>query len=114
MISRCIFFLLAALMLAGCCTLGTDCMPTSGVPVSGAPAAWDGLGSDPTDNPQRTEQPPRKQARVKREIVLGPLDGAAPEETGKVQSKEQLERARAAEKDDEAKLKRKMIICSAC
>ncbi len=114
MISKCIFFLFAALMLASCCTLGTDCMPTSGAPVSGAPAAWDGLGSDPTDSPQRTEQPPRKQARAKQEIILGPLDGDAPEQTGKVQSKEQLERDQAANKDDEAKLKRKMIICSSC
>jgi hypothetical protein len=114
MISKCIVFLFAALMLANCCALGTDCAPVSGAPVSGAPVAWDGLGSAPTDDTQPVAPPPKKQARAKREIILGPLDAAAPEPTSKFQSKEQWDKAQVADRDEEARLKRTLKICSNC
>lgn len=119
MISKCMVFLFAALMLANCCSVGTDCAPASG-----APLAWDGLGSAPAENTkgsvpsENTEpvelSPPRKQARAKREIILGPLDGAAADPAGKVRSKDRLDKAQAADQDEENRLKRTLRICSAC
>jgi hypothetical protein len=110
MISKSILFLCAALMLANCCALGTDCAPASGAPV-----AWDGLGSAPTDNAQPVERPPppKKQARANREIIIGPLNAATAEQT-KVQSKDLWEQDQAADRDDDASLKRKLKICSTC
>jgi hypothetical protein len=115
MISQCIAFLAAALMLAGCCASGNGCAPASG-----APAAWDGLGAAPTTDSQPVElQPnrplqPNKPARTKREIILGPLETAATEGNRKVQPKDQWEQEQTADLADEARLKRKLIICSAC
>jgi hypothetical protein len=109
MISKCIAFLVAGLMLAGCCALGNGCAPESGAPI-----AWDGLGSAPTSDSQPVELQPKKQARTKREIILGPLDAAATEQNRKVQPKDQWEQQQAADQDDEIRLRRKLIICSAC
>jgi hypothetical protein len=110
MIAKCILFLFAALMLANCCALGNGCAPTSAVP-----AAWDGLGSVPADDTQAVEPPsPRKQARAKREIILGPLDAAAADQTSRSRPKDQWEKEQAADQDDEAKLKRTLRICSSC
>ena len=110
MIAKCILFLSAALMLANCCALGNGCAPASAVP-----AAWDGLGSAPADDTQALEPPPpRKQARVKREIILGPLDAAADDQGGKVRPKAQWEKDQTADRDDDARLKRTLKICSAC
>lgn len=111
MIAKCILFLFAALMLANCCALGNGCAPTSAVP-----AGWDGLGAAPADDTQAVEAPPpRKQARAKREIILGPLDApAAADQTGRSRPKEQWEKDQAADQDDDARLKRTLKICSAC
>jgi hypothetical protein len=109
MISQCIAFLVAALMLAGCCASGSGCAPASG-----APAAWDGLGPAPTSDSQPVELQPNKPARTKREIILGPLETAATEGNRKVQPKGQYEQEQAADQADETRLKRKLIICSAC
>jgi hypothetical protein len=110
MISKSILFLFATLMLANCCAVGTNCAPASGAPV-----AWDGLGSAPTDNAQPVElaPPPKKQARAKREIILGPLNATTAEQT-KVQSNDEWEQGQAADRDDEASLRRKLRICSTC
>jgi hypothetical protein len=109
MISKCIAWLVAALMLAGCCALGNGCAPESGAPV-----AWDGLGAAPASTSQPVELQPKKYARTKREVILGPLDAAATGQNSKVQPKDQWEQEQAADQDDEARLKRKLIICSAC
>jgi hypothetical protein len=112
MIARSILALSAALMLANCCALGNGCAPSSS---ASTPAAWDGLGSAPSDDVQPVDlAPPRKQARAKREIILGPLDGAAGDQTGKVRPKDQWEKDQTADRDDEARLKRTLKICSAC
>jgi hypothetical protein len=110
MISKSILFLGVALMLANCCSLGTDCAPASGAPV-----ASDGLDSVPTDNaqPVAPSPPPRKQARANREIAAGPLDATTAGQS-KVQSKDRWEQDQAADRDDEASLKRKLKICSNC
>jgi hypothetical protein len=109
MISKCIAFLVAALMLANCCALGNGCAPESGAPI-----AWDGLGSAPTDDTQPVEPRPKKHARAKREIIVGPLDAAATLQNNKVQPKDQWEQQQAADQDDEARLKRKLMICRTC
>jgi hypothetical protein len=119
MISKCIVFLFAALMLANCCSLGTDCAPVSGAsvsgaPVSGTPASWDGLGSALTDDTQPVAPPPKKQARANRDITPGRLDAAADEPTSKVQSKDQWDKAQVADQDEETRLKRTLKICSNC
>src|SRR5947208_12194941 len=108
MISKCIAFLFAAPMLAGCCALGSGCAPESGAPI-----AWDGLGSAPTSNTELVELQPKKHARAKQEIIVGPLDAAATGQN-KVQPKDQWEQEQAADRDDEMRLKRKLIICRAC
>jgi hypothetical protein len=109
MISKCIAFLVAALMLANCCALGNGCAPESGAPV-----AWDGLGPAPANDTQPVELRPKKPARAKREIILGPLDAAAAEPNSKVQPKDSWEQQQDADQADEVRLKRKLMICSTC
>ena len=109
MISKCIAFLVAALMLANCCALGNGCAPAAGSPV-----AWDGLGSAPTDDTQLLELRPKQHARAKREIILGPLEAAAAELNSKGQPKDSWEQQQAADQADEARLKRKLMICRTC
>src|SRR5467141_1507484 len=109
MISKCIAFLVAALMLANCCALGNGC-----VPAAGSPVAWDGLDAAPTDDTQPLELRPKQHARAKREIILGPLDAAGVEPNSKVQPKDSWEQQQAADQADEARLKRKLMICRAC
>jgi hypothetical protein len=109
MISKCIAFLVAGLMLANCCALGISCAPQSGAPI-----AWDGLGPAPTDDTQPLEPAPTKPARAKREIIVGPVGAAAAEPDRKLQPKGSWEQQQAADQDDEARLKRKLVICRAC
>jgi hypothetical protein len=109
MISKCIAFLVAALVLTDCCALGNGCASESGAPI-----AWDGLGSAPTSDTQTVEPQPKKLARAKREINVGPLGAAATEPNKKVQPKDQWEREQAADQDDEMRLKRKLMICRTC
>ena len=109
MISKCIAFLVAALMLADCCALGSGCAPESGAPI-----AWDGLGSGPISDTQPVEPQPKKDARAKRAIIVGPLAAAATEQNNKVQPKDQWQQEQAADQDDEMRLKRKLMICSYC
>jgi hypothetical protein len=109
MISKCIAFLVAALMLSNCCALGNGCAPESGAPI-----AWDGLGSAPTSDTQPVEPQPKKHAQAKRELILGPLDAAATEQNKKVQPKDRWEQEQAADQDDEMRLKRKLMICRTC
>lgn len=109
MISKCIAFLVAALMLANCCALGSGCAPESRAPI-----AWDGLGSAPTLDTQPVEPRPKKHARAKREIIVGPLDAAASVQDSNVQPKDEWEQQQAADQEEEVKLKRKLMICRNC
>jgi hypothetical protein len=99
MISKCIAFLVAGLMLANCCALGIGCAPQSSAPI-----AWDGLGPAPTDDTQPLEPRLAKPARAKREIIVGPVDAAATEPNSKLQLKGSWEQQQAADQDDEARL----------
>jgi hypothetical protein len=109
MILRCIAFIVAALTLANCCVSGTTCAP-----VAGGPVAWDGLGTPPTEDVQPAEAPPRQHARAGREIIVGPLGAPASERNGKAQLKDAWEQEQAADQADDAKLKRKLMICRTC
>ena len=106
MISKSIAFVVAALMLASCCASGSGCAPAAGSPV-----AWDGLGPAPTEEAQPLELRPKQQARSRREIA-GPL--VATEQNHGVRPKDQWEQEQAADQADEAKLKRKLMICRSC
>ncbi len=109
MISKCIAFLFAALMLANCCASGSGCAPAAGSPI-----AWDGLGPAPTEDTQPPEPRPKPRARAGREIIVGPLDAAATERNSKFQPKDNWEQQQLADQQDEARLKRKLKICSTC
>jgi len=109
MISKCIAFLVAALMLANCCALGNGC-----VPAAGSPVAWDGLGSAPTDDTQPLELRPKQHARAKGEVILGSPDAAAAEPNSRGQPKDSWEQQQAVDRADEARLKRKLMICRTC
>jgi type IV secretory pathway VirB10-like protein len=117
MISRCIAFLAAALLLANCCGLGTGCAPAANTPL-----AWDGLGSAATEDDRPVElQPkkpvevqPKKHARTNREIVAGPAQTAATEPNRKLQPKDDWREQEAVDLADETRLKRKLIICRDC
>jgi hypothetical protein len=107
MILKCIAFLAAALTLTNCCASGNGCGP-----VAGSPVAWDGLGTAPADDTQSPE--PKKPAPAKRKIIVGPLDAAPGGGNNKVQPTDQWEQTQAADQDDEARLKRKLVICRSC
>jgi hypothetical protein len=118
MISRCLVLVFGAVALAGCCMSGTGCY----APVAGAPIAWDGLGSPPTDeaadlNPdvaEGTEARPRKKTRPKREIIVGPLGGVSSAANPKSRASEEWAQQEAADQADDIKLKKQLKICSNC
>ena len=115
MILKCIAFVVAALTLANCCVSGTGCAPVAGTPV-----AWDGLGTPPTEDAQPAEAPSKPHARAGREIIVGPLGAPASDRNGKTQLKDKAqlkdawEQEQAADQADDAKLKRKLMICRTC
>jgi hypothetical protein len=117
MILKWLALLVAAFMLAGCCALGNGCAPESGAPV-----AWDGLGSAPASDTPPVELHPAKRTQAKKEIILGPLDAAGAEQNDKTQPKAQSkaqpkgqwEQEQATDQEEDAKLKRQLMICRSC
>ena len=111
MISKSIVFLFSAIALGGCCISGNGCY----APVAGAPIAWDGLGSPPTDVAEVSEdQPKKKKARPRREIIVGPLGDVAGAPSSRSQAGESWAQQEAADQADEIRLKNKLRICSNC
>lgn len=112
MISKCMAFLVVALVLASCCASGSGC----GAP-PGGPVAWDGLGSAPTEDTQPAD-PRSNKMRSQREIIgaaEGQQDGRLqPRDRFKDRSRETWEQQQAADQDDEMRLKRKLMICRDC
>jgi hypothetical protein len=106
MISKCILFLAAALLLANCCAVGIGCAPPPG-----ASTAWGGHGTGPAADSELFEPQPTK--RVRRQIGPAPLDAAAGS-NAMPQPKDSWEQQQAADQADEARLKRKLTICRAC
>jgi hypothetical protein len=110
MISKCIVFLFGAVALGGCCLSGNGCY----APVPGAPIAWDGLGSPPTETGEVPEDRPRKNTQRKKEIVAGPIGDVPTGPNRKPQSDEAWARQEAADQADEARLRKQLKICSNC
>jgi hypothetical protein len=107
MISKCAAYVFAALALAGCCASGTTC----DAPAVGPHAAWDGLGPASDDNVKPSVAKPTKVSRPK-DVSVRPIADVSGERMP--QSKDEWERQQAADKADEARLSKKMIICRGC
>jgi len=110
MISKSVVFLFSAIALGGCCISGNGCY----APVAGAPIAWDGLGSPPTDVTEVSEDQPKKKTRPRREIIVGPLGDVAAAPNSRSQAGESWAQQEAADQADEIRLKNKLRICSNC
>jgi hypothetical protein len=102
MVSKCVVFVFAAVALAGCCASGTSC----DVPMAGPHVASDGLGPDPNDNvrPKKVSRPRQASVRPTSEV----------QGERKPQTKDEWEQQQAADRADEARLSKRMMICSGC
>ena len=138
MIIRIALLLAAGLMLGSCCLSGNCYAPVTGVaatpgvsmsgvsmsgdPMSGAPmsgvptagvptSAPDGLAAVSDDEPQAADLPakPRKTAQRRRDFESMGEASSASRYRG-----DSYEEQMAADKADEARLKRKLIICQNC
>ena len=111
MLTRLMVLLLAGTALAGCCASGTGCS----TPTGGAPIAWDGLGEPPTENagPGEEKRPAKRKVARNREIILGPLNGAAPQSDAKAQY-DNWERRPNEDAEADARLARQTKICRGC
>jgi hypothetical protein len=109
MISKCLVLLFAVVALAGCCVSGSGCY----APSPGAPIAGDDLSPAPAETANATEDRPRKNARTKKEIIVGPI-GDISAEPPKPPAAEAWAQQEAADRADEAKLKRQLMICRNC
>jgi hypothetical protein len=128
MIIRITLLLAAGLMLGSCCLSGNCYAPVTGVaatpgapmssaPMSGAPTAGvpmsapDGLAALPDDEPRAADMPAKPRKTVQRRKDFDPMGetSSAARYRGDAYE-EQL----AADKADEARLKRKLIICQNC
>jgi hypothetical protein len=109
--SKYIALILASTALAGCCVSGNGCY----LPAVGVPIAWDGLGTAPTETADAPEdRPTRKATRPKKEIIIGPIGGVAAEAKPKLEGREAYAQQEAADRADEARLTKKLMICSNC
>jgi hypothetical protein len=82
--------------------------------VAGAPIAWDGLGSPPTETAEVPENRPKKTTRPKREIIGGPIGDVSAGANPKPQADEAWAEQEAADQADETKLKKQLKICTNC
>ena len=112
MLTRIMVLLVAGTALAGCCASGTGCSTT---PTGGAPIAWDGLGEPPTENvaPGEERKPAKRKVARNREIILGPLNGAAPPSYAKAQY-DNWEKRPNEDAEADARLARQTKICRGC
>ena len=112
MLSKYIALILASAALAGCCLSPNGCY----APLPGAPIAWDGLGTAPTETETTgaTEDRPKKTARAKKEIIVGPIGAASAEPKVKLTGREAFLQQEAADRLDEERLTKKLKICSDC
>jgi hypothetical protein len=115
--SKFIALILAATALAGCCVSGHGCYS----PLPGVPLAWQGFGPAPTETVQLTEdrpsqltERPRKATRSRKEIIVGPIGEMAAEPKRKLEGIDALVQQEAADRADEEKLAKRLMICSNC
>jgi hypothetical protein len=112
MMSKYIALIFSSIALAGCCLSPNGCY----APLPGAPIAWDGLGTAPTETETTgaTEDRPRKTARAKKQIIVGPIGAASAEPKVKLTGREAFLQQEAADRLDEERLTKKLKICSDC
>jgi|SRR4051812_252693 hypothetical protein len=113
---RVLAFIGVALALAGCCASGSGCY----APVPGVPTAWDGTGVQPGESTTPRRQP--RTARPKTEIIVGPIEHAsgasrpasstAPTELSA--SEKALNDKDAADREADARLTKRLMICRNC
>src|SRR2546421_5906325 len=108
--SKFIALILASTALAGCCVSGHGCYS----PLPGVPLAWQGFAPAPTEAVQLTEDRPRKATRSKKEIIVGPIGEVAAGPTRKLEGIDALVQQEAADRVDEEKLAKRLMICSNC
>jgi hypothetical protein len=108
--------LIAGLMLGSCCLSGNCYAPVAGSAPAVGPAgvamtsAPDGLDSGLMDEPQAdVPAKPKKTAQRRRDTVGDSEASAASRYRG-----DTYEQQEAADRADEARLKRKLIICQSC
>jgi hypothetical protein len=110
MIVKCIAILFVVATLTGCCVSGSGCY----APSAGAPTAWDGLGSAPAENAVGAEDRPRKSARSKKEIIIGPIGDVGAEPSRSPEAQDAWAQQEAADRAEEAKLTKQLMICRNC
>jgi hypothetical protein len=111
MLTKFMVLLVAGSALTGCCVSGTGCATQT----AGAPIAWDGLGAPPTANdaPGEEKRPAKRKTARSREIILGPLNGAAPQTDAKARYDEWT-RQPNEDVEADARLARQTKICRGC
>jgi hypothetical protein len=114
MMVRSALLLVAAFSLSGCCMTGSACYGPTASAAAGPPAS-DGLGAAPTEDDAQVaeESPPKKSARAKPNRA-GSADAASASSNPYLRSGDSFEQQEAADRADEARLKRKMVICHDC
>ncbi|WP_156438742.1 hypothetical protein [Bradyrhizobium valentinum] len=111
MLTRFMVLLVAGSALTGCCVSGTGCSTT---PTAGAPIAWDGLGEPPTaDGEQAGPSKPKRRTARNSEIILGPLNEAAPRSDAKARY-DDWSRQPNEDAEADARLARQTKICRGC
>jgi hypothetical protein len=99
--------IVSTIALAGCCASGSGCY----APTPGAPVAWDGLGSRPSENVY--QHVPRR-SRPNREIIVGPLNEAKAASEPKSQPGDRWTQEEAASLEADKKLTKQLKICTSC
>lgn len=105
MILKSIACVFAAIALAGCCASGTGCY----APVAGSQAEWDGLYL-----PAHDEVPKKATPRRKKEVAVATQPNRDTQVISRPQTKEEWVQQEAADRADEAKLTKRLKICSGC
>jgi hypothetical protein len=111
---RFIVLVLAALALAGCCASSTGCY----VAIPGVPTAWDGDGARPDDDEAALRKKSVKRPKSAMGIAgsqVGARAGALADARGEVVPPTDVFAAKdAADRDADARLMRKLMICRGC
>jgi hypothetical protein len=123
LILRCAVLLAAALTLSNCCLSSSGCSgpvaltaapaPGAAGPVAAAPA-WDGLNDQAAADDDATVDvtPPKKPSRHAK--ATASIDAMSSQSTTGSRGKVDWAEEQAANQADDARLKRKLIICNNC
>jgi hypothetical protein len=104
--------LFTSFALSGCCSIGAGCnAPTASAPTASLATAWDGLGTDPSDDVQEIK--PRRKSVRHHEIIVGPLVDAKPSDAD-ASPGDKWARQKAEDQAADAKLSKQLKICSNC